>query len=102
MIKAKESKHIQKAREKLQKQLVVERKLVNKKTIEQMKKAIQIWIARHQSERIQLHERPIELFDENRHPEKIKSKHVSQLLKQFKKEATYSKSFLPLIGRVKK
>ncbi|MGA8164948.1 MAG: hypothetical protein WB791_08005 [Waddliaceae bacterium] len=102
MNKAKESKQIIKARKKLQKQMTAEKKRLNQTAIHQMKKAIQIWIDRHQSERVQLSERPVELFDENRHSAKTKSKHVSQLLKAIKKEAMLSKSFKPLIGRIKK
>jgi len=99
--KAKESQQIQKARKKLEKQLAKEKTLVNEKAIGQMKKAIQIWIHRHEGERIKLRER-WELFDENRHSVDVRSKFVSHLMGKLKKEAAKSKSFKPLVGRVKK
>ncbi|MFQ5729023.1 MAG: hypothetical protein ACE5GN_01510 [Waddliaceae bacterium] len=101
-IKAKESRQVQKARKKLEKQLEAEHKLVNKKALDQMKKAIQIWIKRHKEDRIALLERPIELFDENRHSVQTKSKFVSHLIEKLRKEANKTLSFKRLIGRIKK
>lgn len=99
--KAEESHQIQKARKKLRKQLDEENKLINEKAISQMKKAIQIWIQRHQDERVELQER-LELFDENRHSVKAKSKFVTHLLDQLQKEEVKTRAFKPLIGRIKK
>jgi septation ring formation regulator EzrA len=100
-MKAEESHQVQKARKKLEKKMAEESRLVNEKAISQMKKAIQIWLERHKNERLELAER-LELFDENRHPVKTKSKFVSQLLDQLETEADKSRSFKPLIGRIKK
>jgi hypothetical protein len=99
--KAEESHQVQKARKKLEKQLAVENRLINEKAINQMKKAIQIYIKRHKDQRIELQER-LELFDENRHSAKVKSKFVNQLLTQLKKEEGRTRSFKRLVGRIKK
>ena len=100
--KAPESYQIQKARKKLLKQMEAERELINEKAINQMKQAIQIWISRHQSERVALQDRPIKLFDENSNPAKTKSKFVNEMLSTLKgsekKEAAKAK---PLAGRIK-
>lgn len=103
-MKAEESYQIQKARKKLQKQFEKENKRIDEKAISQMKQAIQIWIKRHASERIALKERPIQLFDENKHPASIKSRFVRGLLSELKgipkKPSVRSKS--GLAGRIKK
>ena len=64
MPKAKESYQIQKARKKLEKKFEEEDKLVNRKALEQMKKAMHYWLERHQSERVDLPERNVE-FSKN-------------------------------------
>ena len=99
--KAEESYQVQKARKKLAKQLEEENKLVNEKAIAQMKKAMQIWIQRHKNERIKLHER-LELFDENRHSAKSRSKFVAQLMKKLQKVPVKPKPIKPLVGRITK
>jgi hypothetical protein len=101
-IKAKESKQVQKARKKLERRLEAEHKLVNQKALDQMKKAIHIWIKRHRDERVSLIEKPIELFDENRHSVQTQSKFVSHLLQKLQNEASKTPAFKRLIGRVKK
>ena len=98
--KAKESPQILKARKKLKKQLEAVDAQISKKAIAKMKEAIRIWIDRHKSERVPLHKR--KLFDANRHPEKVKSKYVSHLQKELKKEAEETKPSPPLAGRIKK
>lgn len=99
--KAEESYQVQKARKKLEKQLQEEHKLINDKAIDQMKKAMAIWIRRHDDIRVKLHER-LELFDENRHSVKSKSKFVAQLTKKLQKLPVKPKPAKPLAGRVKK
>lgn len=96
--KAEESKQIKKARKKLEKQLLEESKRINEKAIHQMKKAMQAWIERYQHERVELQER-LELFDENRHSVKVKSKFVQQLMNQLQNET--KKTQKPLAGRIK-
>lgn len=100
--KAPESYQIQKARKKLMKQMEAESALINDKAINQMKQAIQIWIDRHQSERVALQDRPIKLFDENSNPAKTKSKFVNEMLTTLKsgekKKAERARS---LSGRIK-
>lgn len=100
-VKAEESYQVQKARRKLEKQLAEENKLINEKAIEQMKKAMQIWIQRHTHERIQLSER-LELFDENRHSVKTRSKFVAQLMKKLQKGKMPKPTTKPLAGRITK
>jgi hypothetical protein len=100
--KAPESYQIQKARKKLLKQMEKENELINDKAINQMKQAIQIWISRHQSERVALQDRSIKLFDENSNPAKTKSKFVNDMLHSLKgepKEATPTRSLADRIKR---
>lgn len=98
LTKAEESYQVQKARRKLAKQFEAENKLINEKTIGQMKKAMQIWIQRHDHERIKLHER-LELFDENRHPQS-NSKFVAQMIKKIQKGPSKLTRGRPLAGRI--
>ena len=99
--KAPESYQIQKARKKLLKQMEEESKLINEKAIRQMKQAIQIWISRHQSERVTLQDRTIKLFDENSNPAKTKSKFVNEMLHSLKGEPSEAVSSKSLADRIK-
>ncbi len=100
--KAPESYQIQKARKKLLKQMEKENELINEKAINQMKQAIQIWINRHQSERVALQDRPIKLFDENSNPAKTKSKFVNEMLSSLKSgEPEEERDVKSLAGRIK-
>lgn len=96
--KAEESQQIKKARKKLEQQLLKESKKINEKALKQMKRTIQAWIQRHSAERIKLQER-FELFDENKHSVKVKSKFVQHLMDQLKDEM--KKTQKPLTGRIK-
>lgn len=102
-MKAEESYQVQKARKKLQRQFEKENKRIDEKALIQMKHAIQIWIKRHARERVALKGRPIQLFDENKHPAATKSRFVRDLITQLKgaprKETSRSKG---LAGRIKK
>lgn len=97
--KAKESYQIQKARKKLARQFEAEDQLINEKALGQMKQAIQIWIGRHQSERVPLKDLAIELFDENKHSAQVQSRFVKEMLTRLKKP---SKKLKELAGRIKK
>ena len=100
--KAPESYQIQKARKKLLKQMEKESELINEKAINQMKQAIQIWINRHQSERVALQDRPIKLFDENSNPAKTKSKFVNEMLSTLKGgKPEEERDVKSLAGRIK-
>lgn len=99
--KAPESYQVQKARKKLIKQIEKEKKLVSQKTINQMKLAIQIWIKRHESERVPLQDRPIRLFDENAHSAQTKSKYVADLMQTLRgSRQKESKETKTLTGRI--
>lgn len=98
--KAPESYQIQKARKKLLKQMEKESELINDKAINQMKQAIQIWISRHQSERVALQDRSIKLFDENSNPAKTKSKFVNDMLSSLKGEPTEEQPRRSLAERI--
>lgn len=99
--KAPESYQVQKARKKLLKKIEEENKLVNQKAIDQMKHAIQVWIERHQSERVPLQDRPIRLFDENSNPAKTRSHYVIDLLNTLRGGAkTESIETKALTGRI--
>ncbi|MEX1012679.1 MAG: hypothetical protein WDZ27_03200 [Waddliaceae bacterium] len=83
---AKESKAIQKARQKLKKQFDEENRLINEKALSRMRQAIEIYIKRHADERISLKSKEISLFDENKHPAKVKSQYVLHLIHDLKHE----------------
>ena len=102
--KAAESLQVQKARKKLEKKMISEQKQLNIAAIEQMKRAIQIWITRHQTDRVSLQQKTVELFDENQHSAKTKSKYISHLLHKLRKEAitTPKKPLKLLKGRITK
>lgn len=98
-IKADESKHIKDMRGKLEKKFEAEGKRINKAAIGEMKKVIQHWIARHQSVRVPLYEKTVELFDENRHSAQT-SKYIGQFTQKIKKKATTKKTMPDLKGRI--
>lgn len=99
--KAKESRQILKARQKIQKQLEEADKFTTAEALKTMSKIIQHQLARKKTDRINLKSRSIVLFDENQHPAKTESKFVSRLLKQLSKQSTASKSDQQLEGRIK-
>lgn len=100
--KAEESYQVKKARKKLQKQMEEEAKLKDDKAIAQMKKAMQIWIDRHQSDRVPLKEKPVKLFAENKHSAKVKSSHVTALMEKLQSPEREEQTTEKLVGRVKK
>lgn len=97
--KAKESRQVEKARKKIERQLLAAEKRTNAETLKAMSLIIKKQLARHQSERINLSKRQITTFDENRHPAKTESKFVTKLLKQLKNERSQDKDS-PLEGRI--
>ena len=100
--KAEESQQVQKARKKLEKIFEEENRQINQKALEQMKKAMHHWIERHKSERVELPERNIELFDKNKHSAKTQSKFVAKLMKELKGSVPAPKPYKPLTGRIQK
>lgn len=98
--KAAESLQVQKARKKLEQKFAQEEKRVNQAAIDQMKKTIQLWISRHQSDRIKLKKKTIELFDENRHSAKTKSKFIAHLAHKLEKGPAPAKPLKTLKGRI--
>jgi hypothetical protein len=78
--KAKESKQVQKARKKLKLQILEEHKLLTENALKKVSNDIKQWISRHASERVQLKEKDISLFDENKHSAKVHSRFVKHLL----------------------
>jgi len=98
--KAKESSKIRKARRKLEKQLAKEDELMTPEKLANMTKNIQNWIQRHASERCDLKEKNIELFDENRHAARISSRHIRMLRSKIKQELEQEKQ-INLKGRIK-
>jgi hypothetical protein len=99
-MKANESSHIVKAREKLKNQLERKDKLLTQQALERIRKTMHSWIARHASERISLKSKDIKLFDENRHPAKIENKFILNKLKSLKIK-TKIPAVSPLTGRIK-
>lgn len=83
--KAKESLQIQKARNKIKKQLAEAEKRINSESLKEMTLLIQRQILRHTADRVNLKTKQVShlpLFDENQHPAKIESKFVRHLLKE--------------------
>lgn len=98
--KAKESVQIQKAREKIKRQLEAADKRFNPDTLARMSLLIQKQLARHQPERVSLKKRQVKAFDENQHPAKTKNSFVKHLLSQLEHEE-YPSEEAPLEGRIK-
>ncbi len=67
MIKAKESAQVTKARKKLLQQMGEENKHITAQALDQIRKSMHYWIARHAGERVNLKTKEITIFDENRH-----------------------------------
>ncbi len=95
--KAKESQHVMKVREKLEKKISKEQKRLNQEALDKMARLIERQLVRHAGERIDLKSKEIQLFDENRHPAAVKSKFVDHLLSQLKAQ----KGPKPLKGRIR-
>ena len=96
--KAKESRQVQKARDKIKKQLLAAEKRTNTETLKAMSLLIKQQLERHKPERITLSKRQITAFDENKHPARSESKFVSKLLNQLKKATASTDSSLE--GRI--
>lgn len=97
--KAKESTQVHKARKKIQQQLDAAEKKLNPDALQAMRRIIQKQIARHQSERINLKDRTIKLFDENQHPAKTESRFISKLLHELQNKSEPADNDLE--GRIK-
>ena len=95
--KAKESPQIPKARRKLKQQMASEQKAVTASALDKMAKNIEYWLNRHKTERIELKDKAITLFDENRHSARIHSKFIKQMLQNLQHSGEGSK---PLGGRI--
>lgn len=78
--KAKESKKVEKARNKLRLQIQDEYKCVTEAALHKVSQDIKDWISRHAQDRLQLKQKEITLFDENQHPAKVHSRYVKHLL----------------------
>jgi hypothetical protein len=101
MVSAKESKQVQRAREKIAKKIAKDETKIDQRAIEEMKLAIRHRIDRFSKDRIRLKDKAIALFDENKHIAKIRSRFVKNLETVLKKEAQSSTAFNKLIGRIK-
>ena len=91
-----ESDKIKKARRKLQKQLAESNAQITPETLSKVSRSIIRWIERHASERVNLKEKAITLFDENQHTVSTLSHHVQALRSELQTELTR-----PLAGRIK-
>jgi len=97
---SKESKQVRKARQKLQKQLEEEKKLITPFSLAKMERNIQNWIQRHSAERISLKEKNIALFDENKNAVRVASRQIKQMRHQIKDEIEEEHEYT-LKGRIK-
>ena len=80
MEKAKDSKQVERARKKLRKQIKEEHKLINSQALKNVGNDIKKWLSTNSKERLKLKDKRIELFDENKHSEKVRSRFVKDLL----------------------
>lgn len=101
MNKAKESTQISKARKKLLQQMADENKHITAQALDNIRKSIHYWIARHADERISLKSKEITLFDENRHPAKPQNRFILDLLYNLKDNSLTKKGSKKLTGRIK-
>jgi hypothetical protein len=101
MANAKESKQVQRAREKIAKKIAKDEKKMDERAIEEMKLAIRHRIDRFAKDRVPLKDKSIALFDENKHIAKLRSRFIKNLETTLRKEAELSASFNKLIGRIK-
>lgn len=97
--KAKESKHVEKVREKLKKRLDEEHSHINNESLREMRYLNNEWINRHEPERVNLKDKTFKRFDENRHPMEPRSHYVLDLLRSIQEEA--SEGERRLRGRIK-
>jgi lysyl-tRNA synthetase class I len=84
--KAKESKKVQKVRNKLEKVLHEEHTHFNSETLREVRNTIHKWIARHEPERVSIENKTFTLFDENKHSSRTKSNYVNHLLHDLEHE----------------
>lgn len=98
---AAESRQVQKARRKLEEQLIEERKKVTPETLAKMVKEIQHYIQRHVGDRETLKAKEITLFDENRHAAKVLNPYILALRTQIEAGKISAATARPLRGRVK-
>ncbi len=86
VIVAPESDKVKRAREKLMQQFLSEKELITPEALEIAIGKIQHWITRHARERINLKDKSIKLFDDNKHAAKISSQAINKLRSQIKKD----------------
>lgn len=98
--RAKESRQVQKARRKLKHQIAEENKHMTPKALQKMRRVIEYWISRHYQDRVTLKNKEISVFDENKHPAKIHSKFITNLMKNIKQLAPEQVPLGPLTGRI--
>ncbi len=99
-VKAKESPQVAKARRKLKKKIISESKQFNPDSLQKMSRMIEYWIARHKGERINLKDKSIKLFDENRHSAMTKNKFTKNLINTLKQGSHPTKPSKSLGGRI--
>jgi hypothetical protein len=98
--KAKESPQVQHARKKLKSQLATEEKRVTDAALDRMRESIVSWLDRHADDRVPLVSKVFTVFDENRHPAKVRSKYVYRLLHQLKTQIAKKESLKIFRGRI--
>ncbi|MCB1136155.1 MAG: hypothetical protein KDK78_07805 [Chlamydiia bacterium] len=96
---AEESEHIKRARDKLRAQMQEEEMQITPQALDDVCRKIYHWIQRHSSERENLKDKNIALFDENRHSAVIRSRRVGVLRTQLFHELNAEK-MRQLRGRV--
>jgi hypothetical protein len=82
--KAQESAQIERARKKIEKQLLASEKQFNAESLRRMRELIENQLKRQSPTRVSLKTRQIVLFDENQHPAQTESRFVKHLLDKIK------------------
>ncbi len=99
---AKESPHVQRTRSRLKKRLHDIDTQVTPNALREVSHNIYKWLRRHEGERIPLSDRPIKVFDENEHSEKITSNYIQNMIHDLKKEIEEETTLKELKGRIQK
>jgi hypothetical protein len=99
---AKESPHVQRTRSRLKKRLHEIDTKVTPNALREVSHTIYQWLRRHEGERIPLSDRPIKVFDENQHPEKVTSQYIQAMIQDLAKEIEEETTLKELKGRIQK
>ena len=99
--KATDSVQVERARKKLQKQMILEQKQVTAAALSEVGGCISRWITRHADDRVSLKKKTVTLFNGNKTPAKTQNKYILKLLHKLKTQFAKTESLTPFKGRIK-